>query len=216
MEWIVARPENLRNKVAFIALTIALSFLGSVGSIATESTQAAAATGRVYGLLEFRCGEVPIAEDLDVLPTGGEALDHDIASAFGEELARHRYRVVPGAGLVVAIDATREEGRLDRGPGSLGKLRAGKGGVEMQMNLWSSGEDSLLVRRAPRYEREEPKLIIVATLRDRQSNKIFWRGRASGPIGIASPRSVGMALVPPLVSVFGCSVAIDDISLPAH
>ncbi len=212
----MTRPRTRENDLPITALILTLSILVGLGAIAVQSTQAATSTGRVYGLLEFRCGEVPIAEDLDVLPTGGDALDRDIASAFGEELARYRYRVVPGAGLVVAIDATHENGRLDRGPGSLGKLKAGKGGVEMQMNLWSSGEDSLLVRRAPRYEREEPKLTIVATLRDRQSNKIFWRGRASGPIGTASPRSIGLALVPPLVSAFGCSVAIDDISLPAR
>jgi hypothetical protein len=210
----VTRPGTLGNLLAIIALAVAISILGDFIKVAVQP--ASAATGRVNGLLEFRCGEVPIAEDLDVLPTGGDSLDQDIARAFGEELTRQRYRVAPGAGLIIAIDAMREEGRLDRLPGSLGKIKAGKGGLEMQMNLWSSGEDSLLARRERQYERQEPKLIIVATLRDRQSSKIFWRGRASGPIGNASPRSIGLALVPPLVSAFGCPVMIDDISLPAR
>ena len=205
------------NRIAIFTLALALAALCGL-ELATVRPALAAAppTGRVNGLLEFHCSEGPIAESLEVLPSGGEALDLEMAAAFGEELTRHRYSVVSGANLVIGIATRREDGRIDYGPGTLGKLRGGKGGVEMQMNVWSSGEDSLLVRRAARREREEPKLIIVATLRNRETGKIHWRGRASGPIGNAQPRAIGLALVPPLVSAFGCPVAIDDINLPTH
>jgi len=205
------------QRVAIITAALTLWALdgGALSSI-VPADAATPATGRVNGLLEFHCGEVPLAEDLDVLATGGDELDSDIAAAFSEELAHHQYRIVRGADLVVGIDTRREDGRIDDGPGSLGKLRGGKGGVEMEMNVWSSSEDSLLVRRAARQERIEPKLVIIATLRDAHTGKIHWRGRASGPVGNAQPRAVGLALVPPLVEAFGCSVAIDPINLPAR
>jgi len=189
---------------------------GAALSLIGPADAATPAKGRVNGLLEFHCGEVPLAEDLDVQATGNDELDREIAVAFSEELAGKTYRIARGAGLVVGIDTRREEGSIERGQGSLGELRARNDGVEMEMNVWSSGEDSLLVRRAGRHDRIEPRLVIIATLRNRDTRKIHWRGRASGPIGNAQPRMIALALVPPLAGAFGCPVAMDDISLPMH
>ena len=208
---------GIMQRVAVVTVAAMLWALdGGALSLIVPADAAAPATGRVNGLLEFHCDEVPLAEDLDVLATGNDELDRDIAAAFSEELAGKSYRIVRGAGLTVGIDTRREEGSIEHGPGSLGELRARNGGVEMEMNVWSSSEDSLLVRRTGRHERIEPRLVIVATLRDRDTGKIHWRGRASGPIGNAQPRTVGLALIPPLVGALGCPVAIDDISLPTR
>jgi hypothetical protein len=164
--------------------------------------------------LSFACGSLPADAAFEVMAYSDDDLNLQIVQAFTDSLVEMGHDVSAGAPYAVMLDSRIELGRFETEKGSVGRLKIGSGGVEVQLNVWSSSQGSLLTGRQDKKTRDPNRLRITATLRHLASGKALWRGEALGAIGNAQPLAVGQALVPALAEAFGCSARLEDIALP--
>lgn len=183
------------------------------GSAAREAAgQAAQGESAQRGrMLGFTCGELPKDAAFEVTPFGDSSLDRAMARAFAAELRKKDHAVKSGERYEVTLESHIARGVIEAPSRSLGRLKIKNRGVEVRFNVWSSGEDSLLVRRPRGKARETTHLTVTARLRDRQAGKGLWTGEAIAELRGATPLAVGRALMPALVEAFDCSLNLDGV-----
>jgi hypothetical protein len=96
---------------------------------------------------------------------------------------------------------------------SLGSVRADQGGAEVNVNVWSSTQDSVLGGRQTAQEVGSSVFHMHATLRDRASGEVVWQGDAYYVLGEPETERVARALVAPLVERMGESVVREAIEI---
>lgn len=115
-----------------------------------------------------------------------------------ESEARADYLLLFESGIVPA-DA------VPRGP-SLGSARVTEGGAEVNVNVWSSNQDSVLGGRQEQKDVASSVFHINAVLRERGSGTVAWQGDAYYRLVEPETERVARALVAPLVEKIGQSV----------
>lgn len=164
--------------------------------------------GRV---LSFTCGELPEDAVFEVTPFSDSDLDREMARAFAAELGKLDHEVRSGERFEMSLESHIARGVFEAPSHSLGRLKIKNRGVEVQFNVWSSSEDSLLARRRKEKARETTYLTVTARLRDREAGKGLWTGEATGELRGATPLAVGQALMPALAEAFDCSLNLDGV-----
>lgn len=167
--------------------------------------------GRMFS---FTCGEIPEDAVFDVTPFTDSDLDLEMAHAFAAELRKMKHEVKPGERFEMTLASHIARGVVEAPSRSLGRLKIKNRGVEVRFNIWSSSEDSLLVRRRKEKAKETTHLTVTAKLRDRETGKALWTGEASGELRGATPLAFGQALMPVLAEAFDCSLNLDGIAVP--
>ena len=172
-------------------------------------------TGRVQSFLNFYCGRVPLDKEVSVKPYKADNLSIETANAFTEGLRGRNYRVAPSARYEVTMRARFEEGRYEDPQASLGSANVGniRDDTQINLNVWSTTKDSLLTGRQSTGVKQAPQLRIRATLRDKESGRVQWRGEASGVLGNIDDEVVGRTLGRALADAFGCAVLVEKIPL---
>ncbi len=208
------RPAYFWLRGVFFALAMAI--LNPGAAVAGHGTLTTIAPGEdplQEGELSFACGSLPEDALFDIGSYSDDDLTLEVVRAFAEELAGQERPATAGARFQVMIETRIELGRFETTRGALGRLKVKNGGVEVRFNLWSSGEGSLLTGRRTTREQESSRLLITATLRDRETGEVLWWGEAAGDLERGDATSVGQALAPALAEAFGCSVRLDDLPL---
>lgn len=96
---------------------------------------------------------------------------------------------------------------------SLGSVRADQGGAEVNVNVWSSSQDSVLGGRRSAQEIGSSVFHINAILRERASGEVVWQGDAYYVLKEPETERVARALVAPLVERMGESVVHEPIEI---
>lgn len=96
---------------------------------------------------------------------------------------------------------------------SLGSARVDEGGAEVNVNIWSSSQDSVLGGRQQAAEMGSSVFHINAVLRDKSSGEVVWQGDAYYDLGGPETERVARALVAPLVDKMGQSVVREPLQL---
>lgn len=167
-----------------------------------------------HQVLSFTCGELPEDAVFDVTPFSDSDLDLEMARAFAAELRKLQHDVKPGERFEIMLESHIGRGVVEAPPPTLGRLKVRNRGVEVQFNVWSLTEDSLLARRRKETAKETTYLIVTATLRDREAVKALWTGEAAAELRGAKPLAVGQALMPALAEALDCSLNLDGIPEP--
>jgi len=92
-----------------------------------------------------------------------------------------------------------------RGP-SLGSARVNESGAEVNVNVWSSTQDSVLGGRQEGGKAGNNVFHLNAVLRDQRSGEVVWQGDAYYVLNEPETERVARALVPPLVERMGQTV----------
>ena len=101
---------------------------------------------------------------------------------------------------------------VPRGP-SLGSANVTDGGVDVNVNVWSSSKDSVLGGRQEAADVGANVFHINAVLRERASGQLVWQGDAYYELTGPASEGVARALVAPLVEKLGQSVAHEALSI---
>ncbi len=96
---------------------------------------------------------------------------------------------------------------------SLGSLRADQGGAEVNVNVWSSSQDSVLGGRQTTREVGSSVIHMNAVLREKASGEVVWQGDAYYVLKEPETERVARALVAPLVERMGESVVREAIEI---
>lgn len=98
----------------------------------------------------------------------------------------------------------RYQGQLPRAP-TLGQVKGGSEGLDAEVNVWSSSEDSLLAgRRGPaKAPGDGTRLRLTAQLRETGGGRVLWQAEALYPLVEREAEAAAEALVPALVERLG-------------
>jgi hypothetical protein len=101
---------------------------------------------------------------------------------------------------------------LTRAP-SLGSARVDEGGAEVNVNVWSSSQDSVLGGRQERPELGSSAFHINAVLREAGSGAVVWQGDAYYRLTGPDTERVARAMVGPLIEKMGQTVVRESFTL---
>ncbi len=208
------RPPGFWLRGVFFALALAIPWSGAaVAGHGTLTTIAPGEDPLQEGELSFACGSLPEDALFDIGSYSDDDLTLEVVRAFADELSGQGHPATAGARFQVMIETQIELGRFETTRGALGRLKVKNGGVEVRFNVWSSGEGSIITGRRTTREQEANRLLITATLRDRETGEALWWGEAAGDLEHGDAARVGRTLAPALAEAFGCSVRLDDLPL---
>ena len=125
-----------------------------------------------------------------------------------EQFLRDRNRQVAEADaeLLLLIDtATIPTDQVPRGP-SLGTAQAGSAGVDVNVNVWSSSQDSVIGGRKKPGSLGVSVFHINALLRYRASGEVVWQGDAYHELVTTDTERIARSMVPLLVDNLGRTV----------
>ncbi|GAB4375369.1 MAG: hypothetical protein Kow00114_38500 [Kiloniellaceae bacterium] len=207
--------------LAVLAAGLALLAVGPAGAqsqqapVAAEDSQAAAP--RAPGMLTTRAFRQPppglavfVApyDDSDLNLTLKADFESRLADAAGARIAPEEsatFHFLFESEVVPAEQAP-------RGP-SLGSARVNEGGAEVNVNVWSSSQDSVLGGRQQAGAVGSSAFHINAVLRDKHSGEVVWQGDAYYDLSGAETERVARALVAPLVDKMGQSVVREPLQI---
>ena len=129
-----------------------------------------------------------------------EAQDRAVAEAKTGLLLLFETKVVPSD-------------EVPRGP-SLGSAQAGTAGVEVNVNVWSSTQDSVLGGRQERGDLGTNVLHINALLRDQASGDVLWQGDAYHTLESGDTERIALGMIPPLIEKLGESISDEPFEAP--
>ena len=141
-----------------------------------------------------------------------------------DQLRTAGYSVVDQADLELSFDNEVMQGAIESSGPSLGRLEAGTNtgvgrrstdtGVDVNVNVWSSSQDSVLGgRKSGGSTRTASQLRVFAVLQDRRSGIRLWEGDARAVMSQSNPDRLGRAMVPPLVEALGQTVRREPFEL---
>lgn len=150
---------------------------------------------------------------IDVKSVDDSDLSQALRARFEAELDRAGHP--SGGSPALSLDFQTEviPGKFPDRERTLGQLKGDSGGVNLQFNLWSSSEDSLLGGRRSETRREANVLHMNVVLRDLASRKVLWQADAYGELLSADHQQVGLAMVGPIVARIGQTVREERFAL---
>lgn len=167
-------------------------------------------------MVTARTFEAPApAFSVTVTPYDDNDLNMRLKADFEAALAsRWQARVVKeaDAGFLLLFEAEVVPGELAPPPPSLGSARLSDRGAEVNVNVWSTTQDSVLGGRQEAPEAGSNVFHINAVLRDRQSGEVAWQGDAYYVLREPESERVARALVPPLVDRIGRTVVREPLN----
>ena len=198
----------------FVVLLAALP----AGAVAQQAPAAAGDDGAgdvAAGMLTARAfHEPPPNPAVFVAPYDDSALNLKLKDDFENRLAdKAGARIVPEASAAFLFLFESEvvpAEQLPRRP-SLGSARLDKGGAEVNVNVWSSSQDSVLGGRQQPGAVGSSVFHINAVLRDKNSGEVVWQGDAYYDLSGPETERVARALVAPLVDKMGQSVVREPL-----
>lgn len=148
------------------------------GSIQYVWAQTAAAGGQgELHAVSYR--EVPDRLMVSVTVLDNSDLDLRIRDEMVAELKQAKQSVADDAPFELELSSTLHPGNQKAADPSLGQLSSNTSNTQIEMNIWSSSQDSLLGGRQTGGEsRTESSFEIRATLRERTLGDVVWEGRA--------------------------------------
>ncbi len=183
------------------------------GAVQTVWAQAVTGGGGMVNAVAFSA----LPEELVVEVTLFDNTDLDLAirDEMIEALEGAKHAVSDGAPYELSLETDAEAIRYSSKDPSLGEISSVGGGLDVELNVWSSTKDSLLGGRQERTARQgENHFEIHAVLTDRQAGSVVWEGRATvqGDRGSAAP--ITRKMVDSLVANLGRTV--NDGTFPAR
>ncbi len=183
------------------------------GAVQTVWAQAVTGGGGMVNAVAFSA----LPEELVVEVTLFDNTDLDLAirDEMIEALEGAKHAVSDGAPYELSLETDAEAIRYSSKDPSLGEISSVGGGLDVELNVWSSTKDSLLGGRQERTVRQgENHFEIHAVLTDRQAGSVVWEGRATveGDRGSAAP--ITRKMVDSLVANLGRTV--NDGTFPAR
>lgn len=161
---------------------------------------------------------VPGGFPIEVRTFDDSAVNLDIQSRLIDALGRSGYLVEAGAPLELSFESEVIQGAVSTNRTSLGRVESSTNastgnqgssiGVDVQVNVWSSTQDSVLGgRQSAGGSGKHARFHINAVLRDRENGRVLWQADALGDLLTADEGRVARAMIEPLVEAFGQSVA---------
>jgi hypothetical protein len=175
------------------------------GAVQTAWAQAVTGGEGIVNAVSFSA----IPEELVIEVTLYDNTDLDLAirDEMIEALEGAKHAVSDGAPYELSLETDEEAINFSSKDPSLGEISSVGGGLDVELNVWSSTKDSLLGGRQERTVRQgENHFEIHAVLRDRQAGGVVWEGRATvqGDRGSAGP--ITRKMVDSLVANLGRTV----------
>ncbi len=153
-------------------------------------------------------GDLLDGQPIAVTPFADDDLSLSVKARFEAALRAAGRPVSDSAPLTLSFDIKMIEGRLTGAEANLGRFEANDAGVQLNLNIWSSSQDSLLGGRqtAGAPSRGVNLFHMNVVLRDRESGKILWQGDAYCEMLIADQARIAGSMVAPLTASLGRSV----------
>ena len=199
-------PAWLAGAVVLVALGSGAVGAGTAGS-ALQFAQIA--PGAAPGIVTtVALGDLPGGQPIAVTPFADDDLSLSVKARFEAALRAAGRPVSDSAPLTLSFDTRMIEGRLTRAEANMGRFEANDAGVQLNLNIWSSSQDSLLGGRqkAGALSRGVNLFHMNVVLRDRESGKILWQGDAYCEMVIADQARIAGSMVAPLTASLGRSV----------
>lgn len=199
------------GRIPGLALVLALAAGGAAAAgAAMEGAQLAqlgpnGAPG-IINSVDFRPVD-PMAE-VTVRPLDDSKESLEIKRRFDGALRQSGYKVSDTtADTELSFETAVIEGRFSDGGRNIGRFEGSSDrGVNFQLNLWSSTEDSVLGGRQKRDGRRANVFHMNVVLRDRTSGTILWQADAFCEMLIPDTGRIAASMVPPLVESIGRTV----------
>ncbi len=157
-------------------------------------------------VLASRFYELPAGLPVSVDVYDDSALNLELRDTFVAALKARGVLVEPRAPLEVMLDLRVQEGKLERTEPSLGQARTDLGDSEIDVNVLSNREDSLLGgQRSEPGTRviREGVVALVARLRDPEARELLWQGEAATAMDARGLEGLAPLLVAPLAASYG-------------
>ncbi len=134
------------------------------------------------------------------------------------------YGLSDQADLELSFDTEVVQGHFESAQPSLGKLEAGTNtgvgrrstdtGVDVEVNVWSSTQDSVLGgRKSAGGKRVVSQFRIFAILQDLRSGTRLWEGDVRAPLGQSDPERLSRSMIAPLIEALGRTVKHEPVEL---
>lgn len=148
------------------------------GAIQSAWAQMAAADG-LGELHAVSYREVPDRLMLSVTLLDDSSLDLRIRDALVASLEQAKHTLADDAPFELELTSDVQSGSQSAADPSLGRLSSNMDDTQIEMNIWSSSQDSILGGRHSGDERRTgSRFEIRATLRERSLGDVVWDGRA--------------------------------------
>jgi len=147
---------------------------------ASQSVWAQAAGASELGVVQaVSYREVPNPLSLSITLFDDSNLDLQIRDQMVAALERAKHSVGVDPLFELELSSEVRSGRFVTGSPSLGRLSSNTDNTQLEMNIWSSSQDSILGgRNSERSRRLFTSFEIEATLRERSLGEVVWEGHA--------------------------------------
>jgi hypothetical protein len=209
--------RNVTAVAACLALLVVLPAAGHAQQAPAAAKGAEAAPPRAPGMLTTRAfSQPPQGLAVFVAPYDDSELNLKLKGDFESRLTDTMgARVTPeqAASFLFLFEAEVVPAEQAPSRPSLGSARVDEGGAEVNVNVWSSSQDSVLGGRQQAAELGGSVFHINAVLRDKASGEVVWQGDAYYDLSGPETERVARALVAPLVDKMGQSVVREPLHL---
>lgn len=211
----------MRRNVTAVSAILALLAMLPAGGHAQQAPAAAsgaeAAEPRAPGMLTTRAfRQPPQGLAVFVSPYDDSELNLKLKGDFESQIAdKTGARVTSEQAASFLFLFESEVVPAEQAPSrpSLGSARVDEGGAEVNVNVWSSSQDSVLGGRQQAADLGSSVFHINAVLRDKGSGEVVWQGDAYYDLSGPETERVARALVAPLVDKMGQSVVREPLQL---
>ena len=159
----------------------------------------------------------PIAAEhsISVAPVDDTDLNLRIKDLFEGELTATGRATSDQAAVTLSFETRVIQGHFSEGLPDLARLQAGTDvGVDFQMNVWSSTQDSLLGGRQRKDEVRRANVFhINVVLRDQGSGEVLWQGDAFSEMVVPDELRIARSMVRPLVTNLGQTVTQEPFDI---
>ncbi len=200
-----------------LATGLALLFSLSAEAIAQQSTASDQSAAQAPGMVTSRAiKKVPETLTVSVAPYDDSDLNLRLKKEFETLLAaRDGVSIEPAAkaGLLLLFEAKVVPAEDAPYRPSLGSLNAGSSGVDVNVNVWSNTQDSVLGGRQPAPEVGSNLFHINAILRHKSGGEVIWQGDIYHVLSGPETERIARAMVAPLVEKIGQTVALEPFKI---
>lgn len=147
-------------------------------------------------------------QPIAVTPFADDKLSLAVKARFEVALRAAGRPVSDSAPLTLSFETKMIEGRFTQAEANMGRFEASDEGMSINLNIWSSSQDSLLGGRqkAGAPSRKVNLFHMNVVLRDRETGKTLWQGDAYCEMLTADQTRIAGSMVAPLTASLGRSV----------
>ncbi len=197
----------------FKTMALATWMLGVSAFIAAPASAQAAAPGM---LTTQALKGLPQGETITVAPYDDSDLNLKLKAEIETVLKGQEHEVAEAKTGLLLLFETKviSSDQVPQGP-NLGSAQAGTTtGVEVNVNVWSTTQDSVLGGRQDRSGPGTNVFHINAVLRDQASGEVLWQGDAYHALVSGDTERIAMGMIPPLVEKLGESTSHEPFQAP--